>query len=57
MPPPQNFGRWDVFIAVQKKNRNRAVFLKKKKKIKFTTKFKFSSMPVTQTSFDKRLND
>jgi hypothetical protein len=31
MLPPQNFGRWDVFIAVPKKNRCRAVFLKKKK--------------------------
>ena len=29
-PPPQNFGRWNVFIAVQKKNRCCAVFLKKK---------------------------
>jgi hypothetical protein len=27
------------------------------KKIKFTAKFNFSSVPVTQTSFDKRLND
>jgi hypothetical protein len=26
MLPPQNFGRWDVFIAVQNKNRRRAVF-------------------------------
>jgi hypothetical protein len=56
MRPPQNFGQWDVFIAVQKKNRRRVVFLKKKK-IKFTAKFKFSSVPVTRTSFDKRLND
>jgi hypothetical protein len=24
---------------------------------KFTAKFKFSSVPVMQTSFDKRLND
>jgi hypothetical protein len=30
-------------------------FEKKKKKIKFTANFKFSSVPVT--SFDKRLND
>ena len=56
MRPPQNFGQWDVFIAVQKKNRRRVIFLKKKK-IKFTAKFKFSSVPVTRTSFDKRLND
>jgi hypothetical protein len=27
------------------------------KKFKFTSKFKFSSVPVTWTSFDKRLND
>jgi hypothetical protein len=53
---PQNFGRWDVFIAVQNKNRRCAIFLKKTK-FKFTAKFKFSSVPVTQTSFDKRLND
>jgi hypothetical protein len=26
MPPSQNFGRWDVFIAVQKKNCCRSVF-------------------------------
>jgi len=26
-------------------------------KFKFTAKFKFSSVPVTRTSFDKRLND
>jgi hypothetical protein len=44
------------FYCVQKKNRRRAVFLKKKK-IEFTAKFKFSSVPVTRTSFDKRLND
>jgi hypothetical protein len=56
MPPPQNFGRWDVFIAVQKKNCCRSVFFKKKK-FKFTAKFKFSSVPVTRMSFDKRLND
>jgi hypothetical protein len=52
--PPQNFGRWDVFIAVQKNNSRRTVFFKKKK-FKFTTKFKFSS--VERMSFDKRLND
>jgi hypothetical protein len=43
--PPQNFGRWNVFIAIQK-------FF-----FKFTTKFKLSSVLVTRTSFDKRLND
>jgi hypothetical protein len=32
------------------------IFLKKTK-FKFTAKFKFSSVPVKQTSFDKRLND
>jgi hypothetical protein len=57
MPSPQNFGRWDVFIAVQKKNRRHAVYFKKKNIFKLTAKFKFSSVPVTHTSFDKRLND
>jgi hypothetical protein len=28
-----------------------------RKKFKFTAKFKFSSVPVMWTSFDKRLND
>jgi hypothetical protein len=56
MPPPQNFGQWDVFFAIQKKNRYRTVFLKKFF-FKFTAKFKFSSVPMTRTSFDKRLND
>jgi hypothetical protein len=27
------------------------------KKIKFTAKFKFSSVPVMRTKFDKRFND
>jgi hypothetical protein len=44
------------FYCRTKKNRHRAVFLKKKK-IKFTAKIKFSSMPVTRTTFDKHLND
>jgi hypothetical protein len=30
MQPPKNFSRWDVFIAVLKKNHRRAVFLRKK---------------------------
>jgi hypothetical protein len=32
-------------------------YCRTEKKIKFTTKFKFSSIPVMRTSFDKRLND
>jgi hypothetical protein len=43
-------------LPYRKKNRSRAVFLKKKK-FKFTAKSKFSSVPLTWTSFEKRLND
>jgi hypothetical protein len=38
------------------RNRRCAVFLKKKK-FKFTAKFKLLSVLVSRTSFDKRLND
>jgi hypothetical protein len=44
------------FYCRTEKKTHRAVFLKKKK-FKFTAKFKFSSVPVTRTSFDKRLDD
>ena len=43
-------------LPYRNKYRHHAVFLKKKK-FKFTAKFKFSIMPVTRTSFDKHLND
>jgi hypothetical protein len=33
------------------------IFEEKKKPFKFIAKFNFSSVPVMQTSFDKRLND
>jgi hypothetical protein len=53
----QRFKNWDFFLLLyRKKNRRRTVFLKKKK-FKFTAKIKFSSVLVTPTTFDKRLND
>jgi hypothetical protein len=45
------------YCRTEKKSPPRRIFEKKNQKIKFTTKFKFSSVPVTRTSFDKRLND
>jgi hypothetical protein len=40
------------YCSAEKKSPPRRIFEQKKK-----FKFKFSSVPVTQTSFDKRLND
>jgi hypothetical protein len=44
------------FYCLTEKNRCRAVFFKKTN-FKLPAKFKFSRVPVTRTSFDKRLND
>jgi hypothetical protein len=44
------------YCRTEKKSQPPRIF-EEEKKIKFTTKFKFSSVPVTRTSFDKRLND
>jgi hypothetical protein len=43
------------YCRTEKKSLPLHILKKKKKKIKFTANFKFSSVPVT--SFDKRLND
>jgi hypothetical protein len=42
------------YCRTEKKSPPHRIF-EEEKKFKFTTKFKFSSVPVT--SFDKRLND
>jgi hypothetical protein len=44
------------YCRTEKKSLPRRIF-EDKKIFKFTAKFKFSSMPVTWMSFDKRLND
>jgi hypothetical protein len=43
------------YCRTEKKSLPHRIF--ERKKIKFTAKFKFSSMPVTRTTFDKHLND
>jgi hypothetical protein len=45
-----------LYCRTEKKSLPRRIF-EDKKIFKFTAKFKFSSMPVTWMSFDKRLND
>ena len=55
-PPLKISADGTFLLPYRKKYRRYAVFLKKKK-FKFTAKFKFSIMPVTRTSFDKCLND
>jgi hypothetical protein len=44
------------YCRAEKKSSPRGIF-EEKNIFKFTAKFKFSSMPVMWTSFDKRLND
>jgi len=44
------------YCRTEKKSPPRRIF-EEKNIFKFTAKFKFSSVPVTRTSFDKRLND
>jgi hypothetical protein len=44
-----------LYCCTEKKSPPCRIF--EKKKIQITAKFKFSSVPVTRMSFDKRLND
>jgi hypothetical protein len=44
------------YCRTEKKLSPRHIF-EEEKKFKFTAKFKFSSVRVTRTSIDKRLND
>ena len=46
-----------TFLLPYRKKIAAAPYFWKKKNFKYTAKFKFSSVPVMRTSFDKRLND
>jgi hypothetical protein len=43
------------YCCIEKKSPPRRIF--EENKFKFTAKFKFSSVSVMRTTFDKRLND
>jgi hypothetical protein len=47
----------ETFLLANRKKIATVPYFWRKQKFKFTAKFKFSSVSVTWTSFDKRLND